>query len=193
MLDGGSDVLKGGIWVKDKPWEMTYGNGFELLGGIPFKEDRVWVVWMEVGVGIVRVMVVSRVVVKVVLMMLIGFWVEELTLKAMEYDDQGMRYEEEPSEKHSVGKCHIGTLGHTYHSVGDVVGKVEVFSNGEDDFLFFEIDFQLGNTHLKRVKEDLSFMSGEASGTVIHRDVVSGIMMIKVDGFWHSAPKENQS
>ncbi|GJX15863.1 hypothetical protein Tco_0216695 [Tanacetum coccineum] len=55
-------------------------------------------------------------------------------------------------EKHSVGKCHIGTLGHTYHSVGDVVGKVEVFSNGEDDFPFLEMSFQLGDNHLKMIK-----------------------------------------
>nr|GEW31740.1 hypothetical protein [Tanacetum cinerariifolium] len=36
-----------------------------------------------------------------------------------------------PSEKHSIGKCHIDTLGYTYHSVGDVVGKVEVFFDSE--------------------------------------------------------------
>ncbi|GJR03915.1 hypothetical protein Tco_0526899 [Tanacetum coccineum] len=93
--------------------------------------------------------------------------------------DTNMR--KDPSEKHSVGKCHIGTLGHTYHSVSDVVGKVEVFSNGEavehvaqtrvrmvlvfsetygiltqDDFLFLGIDFQPGNNHLKRVKEGIN-------------------------------------
>ncbi|GJR92031.1 hypothetical protein Tco_0216042 [Tanacetum coccineum] len=80
--------------------------------------SRVRVVWMEVGGGIMRARVVSRVVVKVVLMVLSGcvvfkrwfwigdlsleetsmksvrgiffggFWVEELALDAMEYDDQ---------------------------------------------------------------------------------------------------------
>ncbi|GKA63375.1 hypothetical protein Tco_0762981, partial [Tanacetum coccineum] len=92
MLDGWSEVLKGGIWVEDKPREMTYGNRFELLGGISFKEDRV--VWMEVGGGIVRVRVVSRVVLglvmKVVLMVLSGwevlvrwFSMGELSLEEM--------------------------------------------------------------------------------------------------------------
>ncbi|GKA29012.1 hypothetical protein Tco_0715257 [Tanacetum coccineum] len=90
--------------------------------------SRVKVVWMEVGGGIVRARVVSRVVLglvmKVVLMVLSGwevlvrwfwmgelsleemsmksvrgiffggFWVEELALEAIEYDDQGMGYEE---------------------------------------------------------------------------------------------------
>ncbi|GJV68160.1 hypothetical protein Tco_1483669 [Tanacetum coccineum] len=83
---------------------MTCGNGFELLGGISFKEDRVGVVWMEVGAGIVRARVVSRVVLELVMKVVLvvlrvrgifygGFWVEELALEAMEYDDQddGMR------------------------------------------------------------------------------------------------------
>nr|GEW27388.1 hypothetical protein [Tanacetum cinerariifolium] len=83
--------------------------------------SRVRIVWIEVGGGIVRAMVVSRVVVKVVLIgwevferwfwmgelsledmsmksvlgiFFRGFWVEELALDAMEYDDQGMKYEE---------------------------------------------------------------------------------------------------
>nr|GEW40265.1 hypothetical protein [Tanacetum cinerariifolium] len=37
----------------------------------------------------------------------------------------------ESGEKHSIGKCHIGTFGHTHHSVGNVVGEVEGFFNGE--------------------------------------------------------------
>ncbi|GKB88221.1 hypothetical protein Tco_0960493, partial [Tanacetum coccineum] len=45
--------------------------------------SRVRVVWMEVGGGVVRARVVSRVV----------FKVEELALEAMENDDQGMEYE----------------------------------------------------------------------------------------------------
>ncbi|GJY72350.1 hypothetical protein Tco_0476053 [Tanacetum coccineum] len=60
--------------------------------------SRVVVVWMKVGGRIMRARVVSRVVLglvmKVVLVMLRGFWVEELALDAMEYDDQGMEYEE---------------------------------------------------------------------------------------------------
>ncbi|GJU52904.1 retrovirus-related pol polyprotein from transposon TNT 1-94 [Tanacetum coccineum] len=105
----------GGVW--DKPWDMTYGNGFVVLGGISFKEDRVRVVWMEVGGGVVRAKVVSSVVVKVVLIgwevferwfwmgelsledmsmksvhgiFFRGFWVEELALEAIEQDDQEM-------------------------------------------------------------------------------------------------------
>ncbi|GJR31073.1 hypothetical protein Tco_1107305 [Tanacetum coccineum] len=49
--------------------------------------SRVRVIWMEVGGGVVRVRVVSRVVVKVMLVMLRGFWVEELALDAMEYEE----------------------------------------------------------------------------------------------------------
>ncbi|GKC13646.1 hypothetical protein Tco_1010428, partial [Tanacetum coccineum] len=36
---------------------------------------------------------------------------------------------------------------------------------------------------------DLPFMTGEASGSVIHGNVMSGIMVIKVDGFRNSASK----
>ncbi|GJY85230.1 hypothetical protein Tco_0499256 [Tanacetum coccineum] len=84
----------GWLSVWDKPWEMTCGNGFRLLGGISFKEDssRVGVVWMEVDGGIVRARVVSRVVLglvmKVVLVVLRGsevfvrwFWMGELSLE----------------------------------------------------------------------------------------------------------------
>nr|GEX08796.1 hypothetical protein [Tanacetum cinerariifolium] len=70
------------------------------------------------------------------------------------------------SEKHSIRKSHINALGHTYHSIGNVVGKIKVFSNGKtidhlaetsigmvlisreaysvftkDDFPFFKIGF----------------------------------------------------
>nr|GEU56998.1 hypothetical protein [Tanacetum cinerariifolium] len=116
--------------------------------------SRVGVVWMEVGVGIVRVMAVSRVVVKVVLMMLIGFWVEELTLKAMEYDDQGMGYEEGKVEVFSNGEV-VEYVAQTRDRMVLVSSKTyDIFT--QDDFLFFEIDFQLRNTHLKRVKEGIT-------------------------------------
>ncbi|GKE09080.1 hypothetical protein Tco_1412631 [Tanacetum coccineum] len=63
----------------------------------------------------------------------------------------------ESGEKHSVGKCHIDTFGHTHHTVCNVVGEVEVFSNGEaDDFPFIELDFQLGENHLTRIKEGIN-------------------------------------
>ncbi|GKC97192.1 hypothetical protein Tco_1167467, partial [Tanacetum coccineum] len=35
------------------------------------------------------------------------------------------------SEKHPIGKSHIGALGHTNHSIDDVVGKIEVLSSGK--------------------------------------------------------------
>ncbi|GJV15404.1 hypothetical protein Tco_1360727 [Tanacetum coccineum] len=82
-----------GLSTQPTPREVD-SNGFELLGGISFKEDRVGVVYMEVSSGIVRARLVSRVVVKVMLMVLIGWEVEELALEAMEYDDQGIGYEE---------------------------------------------------------------------------------------------------
>ncbi|GKB95744.1 hypothetical protein Tco_0981881 [Tanacetum coccineum] len=141
--------------------------------------SRVGVVWMEVGGGIVRARVVSRVVVMVVWMVLRGFWIEELALEAMELDDQRMEYEK--GEKHSVGKCHIGTLGHTHHSVGNVIDEVEGFFNGEavehitkasiwmvfvfgetygiftqDDFPLFKLNFQLGDNHLKGIKDGIN-------------------------------------
>ncbi|GJR40762.1 hypothetical protein Tco_1216446 [Tanacetum coccineum] len=71
------------------------------------------------------------------------------------------------SEEHPIGKSHIDALGHTYHSFGNVVGKIKGFSSGKtidhveetsirvvlisreaydvltkDDFPFFEIGFQ---------------------------------------------------
>nr|GEY26673.1 hypothetical protein [Tanacetum cinerariifolium] len=85
------------------------------------------------------------------------------------------------SEKHPVGKSHIGALGYTNHSIDDVVGKIEVLSNGkivehvaetsigvvlvsheaygiftEDDFSFFKIGFQFGNDHLEGVKGNIN-------------------------------------
>nr|GEU88296.1 hypothetical protein [Tanacetum cinerariifolium] len=97
MLPFGKGTLEMGssrFPSEDKPWEMTCGNGFELLGGISFKEDRVGVVWKEVGGGIMRARVVSRVVVglvmKVVLVVLRGwevfvrwFWMGKLLLEEM--------------------------------------------------------------------------------------------------------------
>ncbi|GJW13977.1 hypothetical protein Tco_0018110 [Tanacetum coccineum] len=81
------------------------------------------------------------------------------------------------SEKHSTGKSHIGTFGHTYHSFGNVGCKIKVFSNGKtvdhvveisigmvlvsreaygiltkDDFPFFKIGFQFGYDHLEGVE-----------------------------------------
>nr|GEZ54371.1 hypothetical protein [Tanacetum cinerariifolium] len=239
----------------NKPWEMTYGNGFELLGSISFKEDRVGVVWMEVGGRIVRARVVSRLVLglvmKVMLVVLRGWevfvrgcWVEELALEAMEYYDQGMGYEE--------GKVEVFSNGEAVEHVAQTRVRMVLVSSEtygiftQDDFLFLEMCFQLGDNPLIRIKGELqhkdrtnifiyiekiikpnsresrakvgliikkggvdnvtfmdemryerlvdfSFMSGETSGSVIHRDVVSGIMMINVDGSRHSAPQENKT
>ncbi|GKC15200.1 hypothetical protein Tco_1011982 [Tanacetum coccineum] len=91
MLDGGSDVPNEGICVK-----IGIGSNGELSGVEKIKSlgansvmsgSRLRVIWMEVGGGVVRARVVSSVVVKVVL---IGFWVEELALEAIEQDDQEM-------------------------------------------------------------------------------------------------------
>ncbi|GJS37555.1 hypothetical protein Tco_0535937 [Tanacetum coccineum] len=67
-------------------------------------DSRVGVVWMEVVGGIERARVVSRVMGELSLEEMLmksvrgiffgGFWVEELALEAIEYDDQGMRYYE---------------------------------------------------------------------------------------------------
>ncbi|GKF33821.1 hypothetical protein Tco_0107021 [Tanacetum coccineum] len=35
------------------------------------------------------------------------------------------------SEKHPIGKIHIGDLGYTNHYIDDVVGKIEVLSSGK--------------------------------------------------------------
>ncbi|GKB98192.1 hypothetical protein Tco_0984329 [Tanacetum coccineum] len=78
-----------GLSTQPTPREV---DRFVVLGGISFKEDRVRVVWMEVGGGVVSARVVSRVVLglvmKVVLVMLRGweafvrwFWMGELSLE----------------------------------------------------------------------------------------------------------------
>ncbi|GKE14395.1 hypothetical protein Tco_1421972 [Tanacetum coccineum] len=36
-----------------------------------------------------------------------------------------------PSEKHGIRESHFATLSHTYHSMSDIVSKIEVFANGE--------------------------------------------------------------
>ncbi|GJV45843.1 hypothetical protein Tco_1430379 [Tanacetum coccineum] len=36
-----------------------------------------------------------------------------------------------PSEKHGIRESHFATLSRTYHSMSDIVSKIEVFANGE--------------------------------------------------------------
>ncbi|GKC07006.1 hypothetical protein Tco_0998616 [Tanacetum coccineum] len=36
-----------------------------------------------------------------------------------------------PSEKHGIRESHFATLSHTYHSMSDIVSKIEMFANGE--------------------------------------------------------------
>ncbi|GKC61929.1 hypothetical protein Tco_1089527 [Tanacetum coccineum] len=36
-----------------------------------------------------------------------------------------------PSEEHGIRESHFATLSHTYHSMSDIVSKIEVFANGE--------------------------------------------------------------
>ncbi|GJU33064.1 hypothetical protein Tco_1176653 [Tanacetum coccineum] len=163
-----------------------------------------------------------------------------------------------PSEKHGIRESHFATLSHTYHSMSDIVSKIEVFANGETIEhvaqgcighhesrldLREEEDKGWGEDHLKNdeighsknedganlfinvektiktncrkdvakiwfvieevrkddpsfVKEliyeilvNLSFFAGKSSSTMIHGDVVGGVMMINVGRFWHDAPK----
>ncbi|GJT90255.1 hypothetical protein Tco_1079100 [Tanacetum coccineum] len=113
-----------GLSTQPTPRELGGVEKFKALrdNGV-MSGSRVEVVWMEVGSGIVRAKVVSRVVLglvmKVVLVMLRGFWVEELALDAIEYDDQGMsmrkdvcrfcEYEEDDD------KILLYTKGHTFN------------------------------------------------------------------------------
>nr|GEX33947.1 hypothetical protein [Tanacetum cinerariifolium] len=91
-----------GLIKKDKENVKSLGANGVMSG------SRVKVAWMKVDGGVVRARVVSRVVVKVVL---IGFWVEELALEAIENDDQGMEYE----EGSGVG-CIYGFLNQSFGS-----------------------------------------------------------------------------
>ncbi|GJU18500.1 hypothetical protein Tco_1146466 [Tanacetum coccineum] len=36
-----------------------------------------------------------------------------------------------PSEEHGLRESHFATLSHTYHSMSDIVSKIEMFANGE--------------------------------------------------------------
>ncbi|GJT26113.1 hypothetical protein Tco_0906388 [Tanacetum coccineum] len=98
------------------------------------KASSLGVVWMMLYGGIERARVVSRVVVMIVLLMLRAL-VPWLTLvggdsEEPESDGVGVR-RRESSKKHSIRESHVATLGHAYHSVGDVIGKIEGFANGE--------------------------------------------------------------
>ncbi|GKB45912.1 hypothetical protein Tco_0896665 [Tanacetum coccineum] len=138
VLDGLLDVLVKGVKLVEFLLNLVSSHEWLGLSTQPTPKEkvkalgangdvsgsRVGVVCMEVSDGIVRARLVSRVVVKVMLMVLIGwevfvrwfwmgelsleemsmklvrgiffggFWVEELALEAIEYDDQGMGYEE---------------------------------------------------------------------------------------------------
>ncbi|GKC84729.1 hypothetical protein Tco_1140446, partial [Tanacetum coccineum] len=84
----------------------------------------------------------------------------------------------ESSEKHNIRESHVATLGHTYHSVSDVIGKIEGFPNGEtiehisqaciwmifvsseaygiftkNDVPFLEYFFQFGVNHLEWIED----------------------------------------
>nr|GEU93592.1 hypothetical protein [Tanacetum cinerariifolium] len=153
MLDGGSDVLnsekvralRSNVEVSGSRVVVVW---MEDGGGIMSEELVRWF-WMvelsleEISMKSVRGIFFER------------FWVEELALEAieeygqkcsclrdnfphfdeeLEKENQMTRCQEElkeSGEKHSIGKCNIGSFGHTYHTVGNVVGEVEGFSNGE--------------------------------------------------------------
>ncbi|GJU53544.1 hypothetical protein Tco_1227258 [Tanacetum coccineum] len=112
----------------------------------------------------------------------------------------GLNVLEESSKKHGIRESHFTTLGYTYHSMSNVVGKIEGLPIGEDEdgtnlfvnvkkaieancrkgvakirFIFEKVGkddttFMEEASHERLV--DLPFMTGEASGTVIHGDVV---------------------
>ncbi|GJR23440.1 putative ribonuclease H-like domain-containing protein [Tanacetum coccineum] len=152
----------------------------------------------------------------------------------------GLNVLEESSKKHGIRESHFTTLGYTYHSMSNVVGKIEGLPIGEaikhitqacvrmifvsaetyDDedgtnlfinvkkeieancrkgvakirFIFEKVrkddtTFMEEASHERLV--DLPFITGEASGTMIHGDVVCGVEMINLNGIRHSAPKES--
>ncbi|GJV52303.1 hypothetical protein Tco_1448044 [Tanacetum coccineum] len=84
----------------------------------------------------------------------------------------------ESSEKHSIRESHVATLVYAFHSMSDVIGKIEGFLNGEtiehvtqscvwmifvpgetygiftkNDVLFLEHFFQLGVNHLEWIED----------------------------------------
>nr|GEV12541.1 hypothetical protein [Tanacetum cinerariifolium] len=166
MLDGGSDVLKGGVWV-----EVVMGQNGGGIYRFVMEVGGIMISYTSCAFldGLLDVLVKGVKLVKILLNLVsshgwLGLnsqptpkeeWDQECSYshdhsppfgEELEKVSQMTRCQEElelgdevidmnmlkkPSEKHSVGKCHIGTLGYTYHSVGDVVGKVEVFSDNE--------------------------------------------------------------
>ncbi|GJS21406.1 hypothetical protein Tco_0450038 [Tanacetum coccineum] len=104
--------------------------------------SRVGVVWMEVGGGIVRARVVSRVVVMVVWMVLRGFWIEELALEAIELDDQGMEYEKVSSCREWVQECscpwdHSPPIGEELEKVNRMTWCREELELGDEAFFLY--------------------------------------------------------
>ncbi|GJR79407.1 hypothetical protein Tco_0150192 [Tanacetum coccineum] len=92
----------------------------------------------------------------------------------------GLNVLEESSKKHGIRESHFTTLGHTYHSMSNVVGKIEGLPIGEaikhitqacvrmifvsaeaydiftnNDFPFFEHFFHFGANHLEWIEGDI--------------------------------------
>ncbi|GJV96966.1 hypothetical protein Tco_1548543 [Tanacetum coccineum] len=57
-----------------------------------------------------------------------------------------------PSEEHGIRESHFATLSHTYHSMSDIVSKIEVFASGETI------------EHVAQGYIGVIFMTGEAYG-----------------------------
>ncbi|GKC03288.1 hypothetical protein Tco_0994898, partial [Tanacetum coccineum] len=107
------------------------------------KGSSLGVVWIMLCGGIEKARVMSRVVVMIVLLMLRGisemvldgFRSEEMVKSVVRGDSEEPESDgvgvgrRESSEKHSIRKSHVATLGHAYHSVSDVIGKIEGFLN----------------------------------------------------------------
>nr|GEV21224.1 hypothetical protein [Tanacetum cinerariifolium] len=196
ILDSFLDILGEGVKMVEffldlfSSHECVCDSGLELLGGRSFKEVKIF--WIEVGGGIIRAKVVSMVALvrlKVVLMKLRGCEVE-LVLEAMVFKEWDKRMVvsrmgntsmlKETGKEHSIRKSHVSTFGYTYHSIGNVVCKVEWFTNSEtiehiakaginvvfvpneaydiftkDDLPLHKIGLQFGEDHLEGIESDV--------------------------------------
>ncbi|GJY76071.1 hypothetical protein Tco_0481187 [Tanacetum coccineum] len=64
-----------------------------------------------------------------------------------------------PSEKHGIRESHFATLSHTYHSMSDIVSKIEMFVSGETI------------EHVTQGCIGVIFVTGEAYGIFTNDDV----------------------
>nr|GEW43297.1 hypothetical protein [Tanacetum cinerariifolium] len=198
MIDRGSDVLKGVELVKFLLYLVSIHEWLGLstqrsndeLGGVEkiralvangkVSGSRVVVVWMEDGGEIMRARVVSRVVVKIV-------------EKALEQSFRGFssldRWKLVHGRKGIKSEVVYGIVlpflvriwkrdHHMIHEIDFIREGVRMIvmnvfkESGEkhsDDFPFLELDFQLGENHLKGIKEDalLVLCKGDINSVIV--------------------------